>query len=315
MTRLISFFRLIRSVNLFFIVLTQYLVQYTIIKPILAQAGIVPTLNDFHFALLVIATVLVAAAGYVINDYFDVQLDEVNKPRRIFIDRTIQRRSAMLIHQFLTGTGVLLALYVAWRAGNLKLGLIHPIVAGFLWFYSTGYKRRLLIGNILVAFLTALVVIIVGLYEKNLFNPRTIHAAQAASSIIIIVFYYFIFSFLVSLARELVKDMEDIKGDKQFGCRTVPIAIGIEKTKWIVYGILGVVLLLLFYIQSLEISGRDFVSALTIFTTIEFPIFITAYLLSKAHAQKQFSGVSTVLKIVMFMGILSMLYFYFLMAK
>src|SRR5262249_23482561 len=121
MTNLLSFLRLIRSVNLLFIALTQCLIQYTIIKPILAQAGKAPTLDDLHFALLVIATVLVAAAGYVINDYFDVQLDEVNKPGRIFIERTVSRRAAMLLHQFLTGIGVLLALYVAWWAGNFKL--------------------------------------------------------------------------------------------------------------------------------------------------------------------------------------------------
>jgi len=315
MKSVIAFLRLIRAVNLLFVALTQYLVQYAVIRPILAQAGLQPTLDDLHFSLLVIATILVAAAGYVINDYFDVQMDEINKPRRIFIDRTIHRRSAMLLHQILTGSGVLLALYVAWHVGNLKLGFVHAIVAAFLWFYSTGYKRKFLVGTILVSFLTGLVILIVGLYEKNIFQPADAASQRAAYAIIIILFFYFVFSFLISLARELVKDLQDMKGDRLYQSRTVPIIYGIQKTKWMVYGILTVMLAMLIYIQSIEVRGRDFISALTIFTTIEFPACMSIYLLSSAITPRQFSAVSGVIKIVMFMGILSMLYFFLLMRK
>ncbi|MGB3074441.1 MAG: geranylgeranylglycerol-phosphate geranylgeranyltransferase, partial [Chitinophagales bacterium] len=222
MKGIISFLRLIRYVNLLYIALTQCLVQYTIIKPILGQAGVVPTLDVFNFSLLVLSTVLIAAGGYVINDYFDVKIDAINKPRRIFIDRTIKRRSAMLLHQALTGAGVLLGFYVAWKAGNIRLGFIHPIVSGLLWFYSTGYKRQLLIGNIIISFLTALVILIVALYEQHLFKPDTIAVNAAAYTIFILVFFYFLFAFLISLVRELVKDMEDVKGDELYGCKTLP---------------------------------------------------------------------------------------------
>jgi len=309
---LISFLRLIRWLNLLYIALTQYLVQYTVVKPILAQAGMSTTLDDLHFFLLVLSTMFVAAAGYVINDYFDVKMDEVNKPQRIFIDRTIHHRTAILLHQFLTGAGVLLAFYVAWKAGNLKLGFIHVIVAGFLWFYSTGYKRRVLIGNIIVAFLSGLVILIVGLYEKHLFEPANIAVVHAAYSIFIILFFYFMFAFLLSFARELSKDMEDMEGDRLYGCRTIPIVIGVQRTKWIVYALLVSVLSLMSYIQALQFNGRDFISVYTIFTTLEFPMLITFYLLYQSKGSKDFSLVSSMIKIVMFMGILSMLYFYFL---
>lgn len=312
MRKLISFLRLLRTLNLLFIVLTQCFVQYFIITPILAQAGVLPTLDDGLFLLLVLATVLVAAAGYVINDYFDVKVDEVNKPGRIFIDRVITRRKAMLLHQVLTGLGVILAFYVAWKAGNLKLAFIHPIVAGFLWFYSTGYKRKLLVGNILVAFLTALVVLIVSLYERNLFHPINDAGGRAAYTIIVITFAYFIFSFLISLARELVKDMEDVEGDRSFGCKTVPVVIGIPKAKAIVFGILSVLFALLLYVQWLEVRGGDYISALTIFTTIEFPLLTVVILLARATSSQHYHAVSTVIKVVMFMGILSMLYFFLL---
>lgn len=315
MKPVIAFFRLIRWLNLLYIALTQYLVQYTVIKPILAQAGVSPTLDDFHFFLLVLSTILVASAGYVINDYFDVKIDEVNKPRRIFIDRTIHHRTAILFHQFFTGAGVLLAFYVAWGAGNLKLGFIHAIVAAFLWFYSTEYKRRMWLGNIIVAFLSAFVILLVVLYEKQLFEPVNEAVVRAASTILIILLFYFGFAFLLSLARELTKDIQDIEGDRLYGCRTVPIVIGVQRTKWMVHALLAGVMGLLIYIQVIQFFGRDFISLYMIFTTLEFPMLITFYLLYKANASKEFSLVSTLIKIVMFMGILSMLYFYLLMEK
>lgn len=315
MKGILSFLRLIRYINLLYIALTQYLVQYTLIRPILAQAGVTTTLDDLHFFLLVLSTVLIAAAGYVINDYFDVKIDAINKPKRIFIDRTIKRRSAMLIHQVLSGSGIVIGFYVAWKAGNLKLGFIHPIVAGLLWFYSTGYKRQMLIGNIIVSFLTALVVLIVALYERHLFYPESSSMNAAGYTIFVLVFFYFMFAFLISMVRELVKDMEDVEGDAMYGCKTLPVILGVHQTKLIVYAITGVIIGFLVYLQLKQASGNDFISVLNLFTTLEVPLVISMYLLYKADSQKQFSLVSSVIKIVMLMGILTMVYFYYLMKK
>ncbi len=312
MKALVSFLRLIRWINLLYIALTQYLVQYTLIKPILAQAGKTTTLGDLHFLLLVISTVLVAAGGYVINDYFDVKMDEVNKPRRIFIDRTIHHRSAILLHQVLTAAGVSLAFYVAWQAANFKLAFLHMIIAAFLWFYSTGYKRQVLLGNIIIAFLSGIVILLPGLYERNLFIPQNAASVHAAYSIFIILFFYFVFAFILSLARELSKDIQDMEGDRLHGCRTLPIVAGINKSRWIIAGYLSIVLILLTYIQVLQIGGHDMISAYTIFSTLQFPVLITFYLLYIARVSSQFSMVSSLIKITMLMGILSMLYFYFL---
>ncbi|MBA3648425.1 MAG: geranylgeranylglycerol-phosphate geranylgeranyltransferase [Chitinophagales bacterium] len=315
MKKIISFLRLIRYVNLLYIALSQYLVQYTIIVPILAQANAVPTLNPFTFFLFVFSTVLIAAAGYIINDYFDVRIDVINKPERIFIDRTIRRRTAMVLHQLFTGVGVLLSLYAAHRAHNVKLGFIHATIAGLLWFYSTSYKRRMLIGNIMISLLTAMVILIVVLYERQLFYPESPAINAAAYSIFIIIFFYFLFAFLISMIRELVKDMEDVKGDEYYGCRTLPIAIGIKKTKLVVFGIAALILSFLIYLQLRQVRGGDFISVLNIFTTLEVPIGIACYLLYKADSKKQYSLVSSVIKLIMLMGILTMVYFYYLMKK
>ncbi len=311
-----SFIRLIRFINLFFIALTQFLVQYTIIKPILAQAGVPPTLEHLNFFLLVLSTMLIAAAGYIINDYFDVKIDAINKPGRIFIDRTIRRRTAILLHQFMTGIGVLLAFYVAWKSGNIRLGLIHPIVAGLLWFYSTGHKKaQMLVGNIVVSFLSAFIIMIVALYERELFQPSNADVNAAAYTIFILIFFYFLFAFLISLARELVKDMEDLKGDAEYGSRTLPIIIGVKSTKIIVSLIIGLILCFLIYLQFRQASSGDYISVLHLFTTLEVPLGIAIYLLNKADSQKQFSLVSSVIKIAMLMGILTMLYFYYLILQ
>lgn len=313
MKDIIAFLRLIRFVNLLYIALAQWLVQYTIIRPILAQAGVATTLDALHLGLLIFSTILIAAGGYVINDYFDVKIDAVNKPRRIFIDRTIKRRSAMLLHQLLSGAGILLGFYVAWKAGNIRLGFIHPIVAALLWFYSTGYKRQLLIGNVIISLLTALVILIVALYEQHLFKPESAAVNAAAYTIFILVFFYFLFAFLISMMRELVKDMEDVEGDMRYGCKTLPVVMGVGKSKWLVYGIALLMTAFLVYLQARQASGGDFISVLNVFTMLELPMGIAMYLLYKADARKQFSQVSGAIKIIMLMGILMMIYFYYLM--
>jgi len=186
-------------------------------------------------------------------------------------------------------------------------------VAGLLWFYSTGYKRQMLIGNVIVSFLTALVVLIVALYERQLFYPESVMVNRASYTIFIIIFFYFIFAFLISMVRELVKDMEDIEGDARYNCKTLPIVIGIQKTKVVVYAITAVIVALLIYLQVQQARGGDINSVLNLFTTLEVPLGISMYLLYKADSQKQFSLISNVIKIVMFMGILTMVYFYYLM--
>ncbi len=313
MKGVIYFLRLIRIVNLAYIALAQYLVQYTIIAPILGQAGTYPTLGNLHFFLLVLSTIFIAAGGYVINDYFDVKIDAVNKPKRVIVDRIIKRQSAMLLHQLLSAAGMLLGFYVAWYSDNFKLGFIHPIVAGLLWFYSTGYKRQMLVGNVIVAFLTALVVLLVALYERRLFHPENQAENAAAYTIFVLVFFYFLFAFLISLIRELVKDMEDVEGDERYGCKTLPIVLGVKRTKWIVYSIAALIIGFLVFIQSRQAAGGDFISVLNLFTMLELPLGIAMYLLYKADAQKHFSMVSGTVKLVMLLGMLTMVYFYYLM--
>jgi 4-hydroxybenzoate polyprenyltransferase len=305
-----SFLKLVRYPNLLFIALTQLGLHYLVILPILRDAQVISTLNDLDIALLVLSTVLIAAGGYIINDYFDVQIDRVNKPDRVYIDRSIKRRWAIVLHQVFSGVAVAIGVYLAWKVGNIKLAFIQPIVVGFLWFYSTGYKKQPLTGNIVVSFLTGLVVLIVGIYQRDLFyNPE---AAYAAYAVFIRLFFYFVFAFLVSLMREIVKDMEDLEGDERFGCRTLPVMIGINKTKWVVYALAAVTFALVMYIEASRYAAKDYLTIIYLLQTLQVPIGVVVWQLYVADSPKHFHRVSTLIKLLMLMGIFSMAYLYFL---
>src|ERR1019366_1291714 len=160
-----AFLKLIRLQNLLIIALTQYMVRWCLIYPILKTRGFELQFSNFHFFLIVLSTVMIAAAGYIINDYFDVRIDKINKPQHLVIDKGVKRRVAMGAHTVINIIAVIISLYVSYSIGVWKLGLIYFICALGLWFYSTTFKRQFLIGNIVIATFTALVPLVVGVYE------------------------------------------------------------------------------------------------------------------------------------------------------
>ncbi|HQV51858.1 MAG: geranylgeranylglycerol-phosphate geranylgeranyltransferase [Flavobacteriales bacterium] len=257
--------RLTRPVNLVIIALTMVAIRYGVVAgnlerglshlmteiggdiqraDLLVPAGYGPQLQPIHFWLLVFSTVLIAAAGNIINDYFDTRIDRINKPDEVIVGRTVKRRVAMTAHMLLSGMGLVIGAFVAWRSGLLKLTWIPLFSIAALWLYSTNLKRSLVIGNVLVATLTALVPLSVGLYEipllAKLFADPVVIAAggeayQMEAGFIIELWWWVLgfagFAFLSSLVRELQKDMADVKGDAAVGCRTVPIVWGMRRAK------------------------------------------------------------------------------------
>jgi 4-hydroxybenzoate polyprenyltransferase len=172
-------------------------------------------LLDPKMLFLSLGTVLITAAGYVINDYYDVKIDYVNKPERVVVGKFLKRRSIIILHATLNTLGVLIGLLVSWQ-----IGAINFFVVGLLWLYSNQLKRLPLLGNFTVALLTGLSVFVVYIfYRESIFLFAT----------------YAFFAFFISLIREIIKDMEDVEGDKKFDCKTLPIAIGIRKSKLVIY--------------------------------------------------------------------------------
>src|SRR6187402_3439462 len=158
-----AFLRLIRWPNLLFIALTQWLFYFCVVDSIYKNGtGLSPnpTLN-YLFYLLTTASVLIAAAGYIINDYFDLQIDVVNKPDKVVVDRVVKRRWAIMWHLILSFLGIVISLFVSYKTGKWIIVIANVCCVILLWFYSTVFKKKLLSGNIIIAALTAWVIVVV----------------------------------------------------------------------------------------------------------------------------------------------------------
>jgi len=269
-----SLLKLTRFGNLIIIGLAQYCTAGFLIGP--------HTLTDYRLFLLSSSVVLIAAAGYIINDYYDVKIDYINKPERVVIGRSITRRYAILYHVLLSGLGILIGLFLSWR-----IGFVNVTSVFLLWLYSNILKRLPFVGNFTVALLTGLSILSVDIYYKT------------HQSLIVI---YASFAFFMTLVREIVKDMEDLKGDNTFGCKTLPIVWGIRRTKLIIYGIL-----LTFALEVLVLNYFYDVLPLSYFVFFLFlPLAALVIWIGRADTKKDFGRVSTFCKVIMLLGILSM---------
>ncbi|MBK6629292.1 MAG: geranylgeranylglycerol-phosphate geranylgeranyltransferase [Flavobacteriales bacterium] len=242
---MLDLLRLTRPVNLFIIAGTMVVIRHGVVGGLLGASGLTLALGTSWFILLVCSTVLIAAGGNIINDYFDTRIDRINKPDALIVGRTVPRRKAMVAHLVLSGLGLLCGWAVAAHTGLWRLAVIPPFAVGALWTYSTSFKRQLIIGNGLVATLTALVPLTVGLYEIPL--AQRLHAGElllafndeAAVHFYFRVIWYWVFAFtgfafVATLVRELQKDMADVPGDRALGCRTIPIVWGMGAARAIV---------------------------------------------------------------------------------
>ncbi|NSL88133.1 geranylgeranylglycerol-phosphate geranylgeranyltransferase [Chitinophaga solisilvae] len=304
-----AFFKLIRYPNLIYIALTQFLLQYCVVEPVLHSAGEEPSLSVAQFILLSLSTVLVAAAGYIINDYFDINIDIINKPDKMVLDKVISRRWAMAWHTIFNMAGVSLGFIVAWKTGQIYLGFTQVICSLLLWFYSTSYKRQVLIGNVIISLLTALSVVVVGFYEKQIYESFEAIMSPVGRKLIQIIGVYALFAFVISMVREIVKDLEDMIGDSKDGCRTIPIIWGVLPAKRLCNA-----LLLLLQVTIVLVEVRVFilgwyVAIAYLLLLVQLPCIYVYLLLKKAHLPEHYHKVSAMVKLVMLTGILSMIFF------
>lgn len=290
MQKLIALFQLSRTGNLIIMLLTLALSYYCLTDYLTPEDLLRP-----RFVALCICVVLTGAAGYIINDYHDVNIDLTNKPDKVIIGKIISRRWAMLLHFVFNGMAILIGLYLKW-----SIGLSVVICMILLWLYSVYFKSRFLSGNILVAALSAYVLIILPLFDPHISGY--------------LVWSYALFAFGISLVREIVKDAEDLRGDSKFDCKTLPIVLGIRKTKTILIALVGIYVLLIFghiFIAHSLIPFRHSYGAVIyplymVFMVI-IPLLTTIFLLFKADVKHDFSRLSSIYKLMMITGLLSML--------
>ncbi|GAB3250583.1 geranylgeranylglycerol-phosphate geranylgeranyltransferase [Larkinella harenae] len=275
----LGFLRLVRVQNLLIIVGTQYFARVTLVGP---RENWTSLLLDSKLFLLSLSTVCIAAAGYIINDYFDIKIDIVNKPERVIIGRYLKRQIAMGAHQALNVLGVVIGFYLSkW------VFVVNVLSVTLLWFYSAQFKRQPFIGNFIVAFLTALALIVLAVYYRQQVDLLLIYA---------------LFSFVITLVREIIKDMEDVKGDARFGCRTLPIVWGLRRTKVVLYVIIATFIVSLFVIAHLLQNQQLF----WMFVILLIPIAWLVYRLVKADTKRDFSYLSSLCKLIMLIGVVSM---------
>jgi 4-hydroxybenzoate polyprenyltransferase len=311
-----AFFKLIRWPNLLIVMLTMGLMRYAIIEPVLSKINFQSynlgktTLTmslqsgwlDFFF--LVLATVLITAGGYVINDYFDIKTDLINRGK-VIVGTTVPRRQAMMWHNILNLVGVAAGFYVSARTGYIWMGFLFLVVSGLLYFYSASYKRQFLIGNIIVAILTGMVPLLVILFEApRLYQFYAVNAVRIPD--LNILFYWVggfaLFAFITTLCRELIKDIEDFEGDVAYGRNTVPVVIGIVTSKIVSICLIIITLVLLYSIWYLHL--HDFITLIYMSVAIALPLLFVIYQVIVSKSRKQLHSASRVMKIVMISGIL-----------
>jgi 4-hydroxybenzoate polyprenyltransferase len=327
---MLNFFKLIRLPNLLIMAFTQYMVRWFVLIPVmdlkrndLDFSLLDVQMTEFDFFLLVLSTVMIGAAGYIINDYFDTRIDEVNRPSTNMIGKGIKRRVAMAAHMTLNIIGALLGIYLSWKYNLFRVGsFIYITAPALLWFYSTSLKRQFLIGNVVIALLSGIVPMIVVLFEiPNIYKAfpelvsggyldltDVLHVAAAIS----------LFAFIITLLREIIKDTEDYEGDLAYGCKTMPIVIGIAKTKMVMVAICGIVIVLVGYLQFQQYHGiflpthfgeqtLPWIFAVPFYLysvfLIQLPLVYLSYRLLTAKGKSDWRFASLLVKLVMVAGI------------
>ncbi|EAZ80479.2 4-hydroxybenzoate-octaprenyltransferase [Algoriphagus machipongonensis] len=241
-----------------------------------------PVLLDYHLYLMVFSTVIIAAAGYMINDYYDVKIDYVNKPHEVIVGKGIKRRVVLFLHSILNFTGIAMGLFV-----SPKVALVNFTAAFLLWLYSNQLKREPLIGNLTVAILTGISIYMIAFYYQK-------------SELLILT--YAIFAFFLNLIREIIKDIEDRQGDRKHGCRTLPIVIGFRRTKSVIFLIAGI------FVCAILIVTFKLNRPLIFYYFGTLGIFFTFFMFKiyQADRKDQFTKLSSFAKILMLVGTLSM---------
>lgn len=295
-----NYLKLIRFQNLLMLALMQLVFRYGFLE----LQNIPLALADWQFYILVLATVCIAAGGYIINNIFDVETDTENKPENVIVGKFISETKAYNLYIGFTVIGVAMGFYLANLIGKPSFASLFIIIAATLYFYATSLKQSLLIGNFIVALLLSVSVVIVGIFDLY---PVTFEENRPVMGLLFgILLDYALFAFIINFIREIVKDLQDVNGDLNQGMNTLPIVFGVKKTTKLVF-VLGFVpiICIVYYI-----NANLFASGL-LYATVYGLVFILAPLLYfstkiwSAATSQDFQHLSTVLKWILFFGILS----------
>lgn len=296
-----KFLKLIRYQNLLIIALFQGVFHFGFLKQ---QEGLLVALNDVEFILLIIATLCIAAAGYIINNIVNQETDNISKPNKVIVGKYISETRAYNYYIALNIVGVLIGFFIANIIFKESFAAIFIIIAFVLYLYATQFKQSLLAGNFLVSFLVAFSILLVGVFD--LYPIITNESRKFLGILFQIIIDYAIFAFLLTFIREVVKDIEDYEGDLKTGMNTLPIYLGKEKTQKVVFGLSFIPLIALLYYLNSNFTNLEYVIYYTLALVVA-PMLYFILKLWQAKTQNDFKHLSTVLKWIMISGILSII--------
>jgi 4-hydroxybenzoate polyprenyltransferase len=309
---MIHFLNIIRWKNLLMIALVQYLIKYALLLPFFESHGVITTLKPLGFFILVMATIFIAAGGYVINDIYDIETDKVNKPDKVIVGKHINEKNALYLFIILNVIGVGLGFYLSNGIGKSGFFVIFIIASALLYIYSSYLKQMLLVGNVVVSLVVSLSIILIGVFELLPAMTEVNRASQITFFEIIL--DYAIFAFMINLVRELVKDIEDIDGDHKAGLQTLPIVIGRERANKVVF-ILSLIPLLsvIYYVITNLFKQTEIVGYFLVLVIA--PLIYVSIKLFSAEQKSHYKHIRLILKLVMLTGMLSMLLYKFILLK
>ena len=315
MEKIRDYLTLVRWQNLLMTAVVLYVMEKWVVTPILRAAYFSEQLPWWILVLLIAATVLIAAGGYVINDYFDVKIDAINRPDRLIVTRSVSKDQAMRLFQVLTAAGIVCGLAASWFVRSWVTAVIFVFVPGLLWFYSASYKRQLIIGNLTIALVTSLCPMLIAfsnvaylkILYSNLNGINVLEYTTLPHDIYLWVGGFAAFAFIGTLVREIIKDLQDQMGDRELECHSLPIVWGEFPTKVIITVLLlmmaGALVWLMGWVipfphtwQSLHV--RYIVLGLLI------PVACVVWLLWRARISSDYRVAQSVMKFVLLMGVL-----------
>ena len=309
---MVSFLKLIRYKNLLMVLLTMVLTKYTLINSFVNQS----VLSNSQFIILVFSVICITAGGYIINDIFDIEADKINKPKKVFIEKTISKKNAWKTYLVLNFIGFILGVFLSNEVNSFILFLIFFFSIQVLFIYSSYLKKQILIGNFTISFFISLSIVLV-YFLRPLNNDSNLNIwelfgdSMGYSVSILITITYVVFSFLTTLIREIIKDIEDINGDLKINAKTLPIVFGRKRANRVAFTFSVLLLILLIIIlKSFLIEYPLFLGYSIIFILL--PLLYFMHKLWNATSKKQYSYLSKLMKLIMFFGILSMLFFKFI---
>ena len=298
--RLKNYFIFFRGKNLLMILLIQLLLKYILFE----KFNLTLSLDNFHFALLVLSTILIALAGYIINDINDIKADKINKPLKVFAGKLLSMQKADTLFLIFNFVGLLLGYYISYSLDKISFFAIFIIASLLSYLYSIKLKKMVFTKNLIVSFLVFLGIFIVGLYD--IVPSTSAYNNQGQLDVFNLVLKISVFAFLLTLLREIVKDIEDVEGDKKAGIKSLPIVLSIHKTKIIIYGIAILTLASIDYF-AINLYKSNTIASLYLLIVVSLPLLYFMVKLYGSKSKLEFHKLSKLLKIIMILGMLTIL--------